>query len=364
MTEKKISNIIYGSKWRNCYWFARILLNTDQFGAVGKKEKFMTSLVKEIEPMIVLDTLSEYENYKICRDYFMNKLKDFSEGKTKSSMQRKNFYDEMDKMINSLDDIAVFIFTIKYIILPINSAVKKIPNDDKKFCREYATQILKSFGKKYARKILTIWDDLGVKGCLNVEREEIITEFTKLRNTLETMNFFPRNIIEDNAILTAFVQEFERRLGQKRRNRAGGSLEDAITFLFNFYNIKAHLEPKHFQSDIEVDKWFECHDGWLIGISCKRTLRERWKQVSSADKNILKRYKIREVWHLITYDRDLSDDKIITLGQQHQIFYLNDDSERYINASNNAELKNYVRPLNNLIDDIATEQGVKFGQSL
>ena len=238
--------------------------------------------------------------------------------------------------------------------------MKKIPNDDKKFCREYATKILKSLGRKSAGKILTIWDDLGVKGCLNVEREEVITEFTKLRSTLENMKLFPRNIIEDNAILTAFVQEFERRLGQKRKSRAGGSLEDAITFLFNFYNLKAHLEPKHFQADIEVDKWFECNDGKLIGISCKRTLRERWKQVSSADKNILSQYKIREIWHLITYDRDLSDDKIITLGQQNQIFYLNDDSERYINASKNIEMKNYVRPLSNLIDDIEKEQDVKF----
>ena len=42
-------------------------------------------------------------------------------------------------------------------------------------------------------------------------------------------------------------------------------------------------KPEHFQADIEVDKWVRAFNGWLIGISCKRTLRERWKQVSSAD---------------------------------------------------------------------------------
>ena len=83
------------------------------------------------------------------------------------------------------------------------------------------------------------------------------------------MKLFPRNLIENNAILTAFVQEFERRAAQKRKSRTGGSLEDVLTFLFEFYKFKAHPQPEHFQSDIEVDKWFKCRDGWLIGISCK-----------------------------------------------------------------------------------------------
>ncbi|MBQ7067922.1 MAG: hypothetical protein IJM82_02010 [Synergistaceae bacterium] len=359
MKQEKIHNIIYGSAWRNCYWFSRMLLNTDQYGAIGKNEKFMNLLITEIEPLIILDNLSEREKYKICRDTLLNNLQKFSEGESKSAIQRKNFYDEIDKEINSLDDIAVFLFTIKHIILPTNSAMKNIPNNDREFCYEYAGKILNSLGKKSVGKILTIWDDLGVKGCLNVEREEIITEFTKLRNTLESMKIFPRNIIEDNAILTAFAQEFERRMGQKRKSRAGGSLEDVVTFLFDFYGLSSHSEPEHFQTDIEVDKWFKCKDSWLIGISCKRTLRERWKQVSSADGNILSRHKIKEIWHLITYDKDLSDDKITMLGQQRHIFYLNDESERFINASNHIGMKNYVRPLSNLIDDIAKEQGIK-----
>ena len=37
---------------------------------------------------------------------------------------------------------------------------------------------------------------------------------------------------------------------------------------------------------------------------------ERWKQVSSADPDTLSKHKIKEIWHLITYDNDLSDDNI------------------------------------------------------
>ena len=265
--------------------------------------------------------------------------------------------DEIDKEINSLDDIVVFLFTIKHIILPTNDAIRNIPSDDREFCREYASKILKSLGKTHVAKVLSTWDSLGVRGCLNVEREEIITKFTSLQSILKGFKLFPRNTIEDNAILTAFVQEFERRAAQKRKSRAGGSLEDVLTFLFEFYKFKSHPQPEHFQSDIEVEKWFKCRDGWLIGISCKRTLRERWKQVSSADANALSKHKIKEIWHLVTYDNDLSDDKITTLGPQRHVFYLNDEGERYINASRHIGMKDYVRPLSRLIDDITNEQG-------
>jgi hypothetical protein len=111
-----------------------------------------------------------------------------------------------------------------------------------------------------------------------------------------------------------------------------------------------------FQTDIEVDKWFKCKDGWSIGISCKRTLRERWKQVSSADSHALSRYKIKEIWHLITYDSDLSDDKLTMLGQQRQVFYLNQDGERYKSASVHKGMSDYVRPLSRFIADIRREQ--------
>lgn len=355
--EKELREIIYASAWRNCYWFARMLLNTDHYGALGKKERFMNLLLSETEPLMIIPNLTDYDRYKVCRDTLMNTLRSFSESRSKTSLRWQIFRDDVDSMINSLEDIVVFLFTVKYIVIPTNQAMRNIPNDDKSFCREYAGKILRSLGREHVSKVLSSWDILGVRGCLDAEREEIITGFTKLRSALESTGVFPHTVIEDNAILTAYVQEFERRAGQKRKNRAGGSLEDVVTFLFTFYGFKSHSQPEHFQTDIEVDKWFRCKDGWSIGISCKRTLRERWKQVSSADTKILSIHKIREIWHLITYDRDLSDDKITMLGAQSHVFWLDDESERYISASNHTGMRNYVRPLSRLIDSIAHEQG-------
>jgi hypothetical protein len=156
-------------------------------------------------------------------------------------------------------------------------------------------------------------------------------------------------------ILTAFVQEFERRAAQKRKKRAGGSLEDVTTFILEYFQIPSSAAPEHFQADIEVDKWIKTTDKWLIGISCKRTLRERWKQVSSADASLLSQHKIKFIFHVITFDEDLSDDKITLLGRQRHIFYLPDNSRILANAQHHIGLKEYVRPISLLIQDLRQE---------
>ncbi len=351
-----VNNVIHNSPWRNVYWFARMLLNTDQYGAIGKKENFISNLAVEIESILNCDSLNENEKYKVCRNTILKNIEESAKAGTKAAYAAENLSMALDEELKSVEDIIAFVITIRYIVLPTNAALQRVPSDDKAFCRETAENILDTLGKEQVGKAISVWDTLGVRGCLDKERAEVLYEFTKLRSNLSVLPI-ERSEIEDNAILTAFVQEFERRAGQKRKSRAGNSLEDIATFLFNYYKFDSHPKPDHFQTDIEVDKWFKCRDGWSIGISCKRTLRERWKQVSSADSNALSRYKIKEIWHLITYDRDLSDDKITMLGQQRQIFYLADDSEKYRYASSHIGMKGYVRPLSQLIDDIAREQG-------
>jgi len=356
--EDDVKQAVYESPWRNCYWFARMLMNTDQYGAVGKKNDFLLNLVNKIEVILGQPALNENEKYIICRKCLIDGIKDSARHGTKTAFAAEELSIALDSEISSLKDIIVFIITARYIVVPTNEALRRVPSDDLQFCHDTAKSILDSLGKSGISQLFSVWDSLGVRGCLDVERNELVYEFTKLTNNLKAISV-SRSEIEDSTILTAFVQEYERRAGQKRKSRAGNSLEDVATFIFNYYNFTSHKKPDHFQTDIEVDKWFKCTDGWSIGLSCKRTLRERWKQVSSADGNALSRYKIKAIWHLTTYDRDLSDDKLTMLGQQRQIFYLSDSSEKYKYASNHVGMKDYVRPLSNLIDDIAREQGKK-----
>ena len=258
--------------------------------------------------------------------------------------------DELDKEINSPEDMEIFILTCEYVMIPLHQAISNIPNND----REYTLSIAKAFldiqGEKGLATIVNLWDDLGVKGCLTAERTEIIRAFTTLRIFLTKNKTISEE--ERDIILTAFAQEFERRAGQKRKKRAGGSLEDVTDFILNYYKINRSKSPEHFQADIEVDNWIKAKDGWLIGISCKRTIRERWKQVSSANSEILSKYKIKFIYHIVTFDEDLSDDKLTLLGGQRHVFYLPDRSRRLLHASGHIGLKDYVRPISQLINDI------------
>ena len=79
--------------------------------------------------------------------------------------------------------------------------------------------------------------------------------------------------------------------------------------------------------------------------------------MSSASMQQAGTHKIKGIWHLITYDNDLSDDKLTMLGSQNQFFYLNDKSERYCYCTSHPVMKNYVRPLSSFIKDIYQEQG-------
>jgi hypothetical protein len=185
------------------------------------------------------------------------------------------------------------------------------------------------------------------------ERTEVVKAFQVLRLYLERDHSLSAS--ESDIVLSGFVQEFERRLGQKRKSRAGGSLEDVTAFILSYFGIKSAPGPEHFQADIEVDNWIKTHDGWLIGISCKRTLRERWKQVSSAEKETLNKFKIKNIFHVITYDEDLSDDKLTLLGGLRQIFYLPDNSRKLKYAKDHIGLHEYVRPMSDFIKDLKEE---------
>lgn len=343
---------IQRSPFKNIYWFARYLLNTDQYGALGKqKEGQLLNTVNLLESLITQKGLSDEEKVIVSKETLSKEILNMVSVGTKMYTMALNFVDVLNEEINCIDDMAIFCITVKYIVVPINHALMAVPSDNIEFCNKSARSILDSLGETKAGLVISTWDTLRVKGCLDAERTAVVEEFTKLISRLQSLKIEHDNI-DDNILLTAFVQEFERRLGQKRKARGGNSLETVTSFLFDYYKFKSTSAPSHFDQDLEVDKWFKCKDGWTIGISCKRTLRERWKQLSQADRGTLSHFKVKELWHLITYDKDLSDDKIVRLGEQGQIFYLLDTSETYCRRHEHLGMRDYVRPLSGLIHDI------------
>lgn len=338
------------NRWHNVYWFSRMLINNDKYIAVGKEPKLLSTLASSLR------LVAKESKGKDTLNLQKQTLRNIIEERYKKTASRDNrvqrMLSELDEEINTLDDMEVFILTCENIMLPLQQAISNIPSDDKEFTLSIAKSYLDIQGEEGLATVITLWDDLGVKGCLTAERTEIVRAFTTLRVLLTK----DKSITEEDRdiVLTAFTQEFERRAAQKRKKRAGGSLEDVTDFILGYYKIKRAEAPSHFQADLEVDNWVKAKDGWLIGISCKRTIRERWKNVSSSTE-VYNRFKVKYIFHVVTFDEDLSDDKLTLLGEQRQIFYLPDNSRRLKYASEHVGLKNYVRPISQLINDIRKE---------
>ena len=71
---EQVRDVTVNSPWRNSYWFARMLLNTDQYGAPGKKDALMTALTTEIEAIVGQEHLTDEEKLKVCTDIILNNV--------------------------------------------------------------------------------------------------------------------------------------------------------------------------------------------------------------------------------------------------------------------------------------------------
>jgi hypothetical protein len=342
------------NRWHNAYWFSRMLIGGDKYVKdLGRENKLLSTIASSLR---IISKQKEYNSDQVLqlqKQTLRNLIEDrFKNSKTKKEAVQR-LLNDLDKEIKTSDDMDVFILTCENIMIPINDAIANIPNDDKEFTENIAKSYLDIQGEQGLATVINLWDDLGVRGCLTAERTEIVRAFTMLRVFLTKD---PAITEEDrDIVLSGFTQELERRAGQKRKHRAGGSLEDVTDFILDYYKVKRAEAPEHFQADIEVDNWVKTKDNWFIGISCKRTLRERWKQVSSAEATVLSKFRIKQIFHVVTYDEDLSDDKLTLLGGQRHIFYLPDQSRKLKYALGHVGLKDYVRPISGFINDLRKE---------
>jgi len=345
---------LISNPWDNVYWFSRMLINTDKYGGIGTNNRLMGELVSGLRAII--DNRNQFNDEKalvLVAKELIDRCLVGGRRDSKKSSQAKSFILDLSNKIDGVDDLKVFILTCERIIIPINNAITLIPSDDRIFGEAIVTSLMKSKGTSALAEIINLWDDLGVKGCLSAERIQVVKGFSEIKNYLSS------GFKDDDAniILTAFCQEFERRLGQKRKGRAGRGVENVSSLIFEFFIIPTVDAPEHFTTGLEIDKWIRSKDGWIIGISCKRTLRERWKQAYTDNLDLLNRHKIKQLWHLITYDSDLSDEKLTEMGSYRAIFYLPDSSPRFASASKHPGMSGYVRPMTRFISDIMSEIG-------
>ena len=269
------------SPFANTYWFARALINSE-YGGKGAQTSVMVQLASIISLSLEADLFDLDAALTAIRG-FLHSL----HGQTTSAASKvEGLIEELDALITSKQDLITLEFTIEHIIIPINTLLISVPSSDKDIAETLIRAHLETQGEAGLANAIAMWDRAGRIGSMEAERILIVAGFRILRKTLEEMVEQEQiESLDSDQALTAFVQEFERRLSRGvRPGRAGRSLEDVTGVILEHFKVPNFTTaPEHIKTVFEVDKLITLPDGWRIGVSCKRTLRERWKQAATLD---------------------------------------------------------------------------------
>lgn len=340
--------------WQKAYWYLRLLVANDRYGALGKTGKRVVNVQEDLlsaySRVKKLDS-SDVEKLAILKNVLHQSVLD---GLKEESTQYARFTDLLERLEDFLltpKDYFILAFTIKELVIPTNDAVERVPTKEAgNFAKKYARALLDEKGEAGLATLIREWDSLTEDLSLNKEREIIADLFTEIKKAFSSHPLTDEGISEEHLVyvLTAACQEYERRVGQKRKQRAGADLEGATDFIFEYFKMKRHGAPEHFTAGLEVDNWLKTDDGWYIGISLKRTLRERWKQTYTATE-VMDRHRVAYIVHLISNDSGLGDSIISELGSYRHRFFIADDSAVLARYTDHVALGKYVFPMSDLI---------------
>jgi len=222
----------------------------------------------------------------------------------------KKFIKEAKKEIPSVDEIINF--TWERLNLEKDLVINKFGEILIKF-DEFATNLFKEYERKSLEKLAKLWIEKQ-KGELKSKLEKLLKD----EDFVEKLS----KIFVDFALL---VQQLEKDLGNMRKARGGKTFEKVVEKLLKFIDIKCEIpkgeiKKKLRRIDIVIPSGkvaIETPDK-AIFITCKRTLRERWKQeVPSVGPN--------QRVYLLTIDNELSETKAKEIKNLGLIVYIKDN---------------------------------------
>ena len=127
VVEDPIQNAVFKNPWRNVYWFARMLINGDKYGAVGKESDFLLQLATSLRGVVADQSHTSELKVELSKGIFKRLVeKKFSKATGKSA-RVKLFFDDLTNKLLTVDDINVFVCAAESILVPINIALTTIP---------------------------------------------------------------------------------------------------------------------------------------------------------------------------------------------------------------------------------------------
>ena len=201
---------------------------------------------------------------------------------------------------------------------------------------------------KAIESLITDWDDFTYENSMILESEAAKKLMDKLTDQFNLSKYPLDNEIK-SYLLSASMMEFERRAFQSRKGRAGDNLQQAVKIILEHIGINFNPVPHYISGILEADLVIYKGgpaSGKMCVISCKRTGRERVKQVS-VEKEELSRLRIEHIiWFFVKFDQSVQ--RAIDLGLRKHIFYLPDKSEEYKKLNGNPKTSKYVLPISQI----------------
>ena len=341
------------------YWFARDLVASSYGGYATKETKTLNQLSSQIKREFEDGgTLKEAElevQKQRIRDTITGAVNKTYHGDiSKRYRQTEDLAERILRRIEKEDDVREFRIAIDAVVRT-SEILDTTPSFGKREIVEIVDRTLQEgregFDPSKAYDALYNVDIDGEAYQLGAQREPLIDYVYEEMKELRTDSHIDDR--EVARIISGIVQEYERRAGQSRASTAGNVLETGLQHVFDQFGIPATGDPAHF-GDLEIDNIVDGPEG-SIGFSCKRTLRERFRQSLSRGSEI----GVDEVWFVSLLMADVSREKLQDISNDGSRIYVPRDSFVWDQYRAVDELSYTLRPADQFIEDVVEFTEVK-----
>lgn len=179
-----------------------------------------------------------------------------------------------------------------------------------------ATEIFRHYERKALIKLAKSW--------LSIQKEEVKKNFQEILNQ-EDWDHFIEKASQIFVKFGTLVQKFEKDLGNMRKARGGKTFEKTVLKLLEFIDIKGETPTGRASEQLRridivipsTEVALETPDK-AIFLTCKRTLRERWKQE-------VPQARLNQRIYLLTIDDSLPENKANEINQKGLIAFVRDE---------------------------------------
>lgn len=334
------------------YWFARDLV-ASRFGSYATKEtQTLRSLASSLRDSV--NQLTTEELTETIQDRILGSVSKMYGGDiSKRYRQTEDLVERILRRIEDREDVTEFIIAVEAVVRTseiLDQTPRFGTSEIENIVDESLVNERGTTDPSRAYDALYNVDFEGEAYQLGAQRAPLIEYVGDLMEDLEGQ---PDTDADEVArIISGIIQEYERRAGQSRAATAGNVLETALQHIFDRFEIPATGTPEHF-GDLEIDNIADGPNG-KIGFSCKRTLRERFRQSLSRQSEI----GVDEVWFVSLMMADVSREKLQDIHNDGGRLYVPRDSFVWERYSGDEGLNYALRPADEFLEDVADYIGV------